>query len=172
MYDADIPIRDPLPPHHKFNTKTRNTTHMEHEWMPKGLNRDHARRQEAGGLSAVLRMAVLGAVAMSLGACASPGEGGFGSSVFLDPAKYELYNCQQLLTARKDVNNRVLELEGLMAKAETGAGGALVSGLAYQTDYRAQRAQRDDLDARIARDNCGAEVAPPAAPAAPPKRKR
>nr|HAQ92120.1 hypothetical protein [Afipia sp.] len=65
------------------------------------------------------------------------------------------------------------ELEGLMAKAETGAGGALVSGLAYQTDYRAQRAQRDDLDARIARDNCSAEVAKPAAvPAAPPKRKR
>ncbi|NGX96769.1 MAG: hypothetical protein G4V63_16610 [Candidatus Afipia apatlaquensis] len=152
--------------------KTRNTTHMEHEWMLKGLNRSHARQQAAGGLSAALRMAVLGAVAMGLGACASPGEGGFGSSVFLDPAKYELYNCQQLLTARKSTNDRIVELEGLMAKAETGAGGALISGLAYQTDYRTQRAQRDDLDARIARDNCSAELAKPAAPAAPPKRKR
>ncbi|WP_425990985.1 hypothetical protein [Afipia sp. DC4300-2b1] len=140
--------------------------------MLKGLDRGHVRQRGAGGLSAALRMAVLGAVAMGLGACASPGEGGFGSSVFLDPAKYELYNCQQLVSTRRDVNNRVVELEGLMAKAETGAGGALVSGLAYQTDYRAQRAQRDDLDARIARDNCSAEVAPPAAPAAAPKRKR
>lgn len=150
--------------------KTRNTTPMRQQTrMTEAMSNIWARRQPGG----VSRMAVLGAVAMGLGACASPGEGGFGSSVFLDPAKYELYNCQQLVSTRKDVNNRVVELEGLMAKAETGAGGALVSGLAYQTDYRAQRAQRDDLDARIARDNCSAEVAKPAAaPAAPPKRKR
>ena len=136
--------------------------------MTEAMSKEWAQRQPRGGL----RMAVLGVVAIGLGACASPGEGGFGSSVFLDPAKYELYNCQQLVSTRKDVNNRVLELEGLMAKVETGAGGALVSGLAYQTEYRTQRAQRDDLDARIARNNCSAELAAPAAPAVPPKRKR
>ena len=123
-------------------------------------------------LSGVLRFAALCAVAISLGACASGGDSGFGSSVFVDPSKYDLYNCQQLATARKTTNDRVVELEGLMAKAETGAGGALVSGLAYQTDYRAQRAQRDDIDTKMARNNCSAELAAPATPGAPAVRRR
>lgn len=120
----------------------------------------------------VLCVALFGAMTMSLGACATGGESPFGSSVFVDPAKYDLYNCQQLATARKATNDRVVELEGLMAKAETGAGGALVSGLAYQTDYRASRAQRDAIDEKMARNNCSAELAAPSAPAAPPPRRR
>lgn len=127
-----------------------------------------AKRLTDGGV----RFAVLGAVALALGACASGGDSGFGPSVFVDPSKYNLYNCEQLAMARKATNDRVVELEGLMAKAETGAGGTLVSGLAYQTDYRAQRAQRDAIDEKMTRDNCAAEVAKPAAPAAPPVRRR
>lgn len=125
-------------------------------------------RQSRGGLQA----AILGAMAIGLGACASGGDSGFGSSVFVDPSKYDLYNCQQLATARTASNNRVVELEGLMAKAESGAGGTLVSGLAYQTDYRAERAQRDAIDQKIARNNCSAEVAAPSAPAAPTSKRR
>ena len=120
----------------------------------------------------VLCVALFGAMTMSLGACATGGESPFGSSVFVDPAKYDLYNCQQLATARKATNDRVVELEGLMAKAETGAGGALVSGLAYQTDYRASRAQRDAIDEKMARNDCSAELAAPSAPAAPAPRRR
>lgn len=126
------------------------------------------RRQSRGGLQA----AILGAMAIGLGACASGGDSGFGSSVFVDPSKYDLYNCQQLATARTASNNRVVELEGLMAKAESGAGGTLVSGLAYQTDYRAERAQRDAIDQKMARNNCSAEVAAPSAPAAPTSKRR
>jgi hypothetical protein len=111
-------------------------------------------------------------MAIGFGACASGGESAFGSSVFVDPSKYDLYNCQQLATARQTSNNRVIELEGLMAKAESGAGGALVSGLAYQTDYRAERAQRDAIDQKMARNNCSAELAPTPAPAAPTGRHR
>lgn len=125
-------------------------------------------RQARGGLQA----AILSAMAIGLGACASGGDSGFGSSVFVDPSKYDLYNCQQLATARTASNNRVVELEGLMAKAESGAGGTLVSGLAYQTDYRAERAQRDAIDQKIARNNCSAEVAAPSAPAAPTSKRR
>ena len=123
--------------------------------------------------SLALRVALLGAVAMSLGACASSGgDSPFGSSVFVDPSKYDLYNCQQLATARKVTDDRVVELEGLMAKAESGAGGTLVSGLAYQTDYRAQRAQRDAIDEKMARNNCSAELATPATSGAPVRRRR
>jgi len=128
----------------------------------KAMSGTRARQWKDG----ILRFAILGAIAASLGACASSGgESPFGSSVFVDPSKYDLYNCEQLAAARKATNDRVVELEGLMAKAESGAGGALVSGLAYQTDYRAQRAQRDAIDQKLARNNCSAELAAPATPA-------
>lgn len=120
--------------------------------------------------AAILKLAAVGLVATVLGGCASAG-----SSVFVDPARYSLYNCQQLGTARVTVNARVVELERLMAKAETGAAGQLVSGLAYQSDYVASRAQRDQIDEKIVQNNCNAaSLAPPAAPATtePPPAKR
>lgn len=112
---------------------------MDHEWMTDRRDRN---RDRQGLRAAVSRFAVVGVLAAGLGACAS----GPSSSVFVDPATYELYNCQQLGAARKRSNDRVVELEGLMAKAETGAGGSLVSGLAYQTDYLSERARRDQID--------------------------
>ncbi len=141
--------------------------------MIEDLNGGDTARRQAGGLRAAVSFAMLGALAIGLGACASGGGSStFGSSVFVDPSKYDLYNCQQLHTARTVSNNRVIELEGLMAKAESGAGGTLVSGLAYQTDYRSERAQRDAIDQKLASNNCGAEPPPPAAPVTPPKSKR
>jgi len=96
--------------------------------------------------------------------------------MFVDPAMYDLYNCHQLGTARKTSNDRVVELERLIAKAESGAAGSLVSGLAYQTDYRAERARRDQIDEKITSNNCSsADLAVPAdaaTPPAPPTKRR
>lgn len=140
--------------------------------MTEAVSGKWMKRQIGGGLRFAVRCLMAGAMAVGLGACASGGDSGFGSSVFVDPSKYDLYNCQQLATARKITNDRVIELEGLMAKAETGAGGTLVSGLAYQTDYRSQRAQRDAIDEKIVRNNCSAELAAPATPSAPSGKRR
>ncbi len=120
--------------------------------------------------TATARLAVASTLAVGLGACAS----GASSSMFVDPAMYDLYNCQQLGTARTASNNRVVELERLMAKAESGAAGSLVSGLAYQTDYVSERARRDQIDEKIVSNNCSANPAPatPAAQPAPPPAKR
>ncbi len=104
-----------------------------------------------------------------LGGCAS----GATSSAFVDPSRYELYNCEQLNTARKVSFRRVSELQGLMAKAETGVAGSLVSGLAYQTDYVKARAELDLIDETRKRGNCGEVVpeGPPTPPSlAPPKK--
>ena len=139
---------------------------MDDEWMIDRRDRNRSRLGVVpGGLRATAsRLAAASILAASLGACAS----GPSSSVFVDPSTYELYNCQQLATARTNSNNRVIELERLMAKAETGAGGSLVSGLAYQTDYLSERARRDQIDEKITSNNCSrADLAPPAAPAAP-----
>ncbi len=152
---------------------TRNTKRMIDECMIEGWDRGRAGRifPSRGLLTAAARFVVAGALAVGLGACAS----GPSSSMFVDPAKYDLYNCEQLATARKVSNDRVVELERLMAKAESGAAGSLVSGLAYQTDYLSERARRDQIDEKIASNNCSnADLAPatPAAPPAPPTKRR
>lgn len=143
---------------------------MDDEWMID--RRDRSLSRPGIALRAIASRLAVVVLATSLGACAS----GPSSSMFVDPATYELYNCQQLATARTNSNNRVIELERLMAKAETGAGGSLVSGLAYQTDYLSERARRDQIDEKINSNNCSrADLAPPAAlavPTAPPVKRR
>ena len=49
------------------------------------------------------------------------------SAAFADPAKYDLYNCVQLRTARKDNSRRIAELRGLIARADTATGGPVVA---------------------------------------------
>ena len=44
-------------------------------------------------------------------------------TVFVDPGKYQYYNCEQLAGQRTHWTNRELELKLLMAKAEQGTGG-------------------------------------------------
>lgn len=104
-----------------------------------------------------------------LGGCAT----GATSSPFVDPSRYELYNCAQLNDARTASFNRVSELQGLMAKAETGAAGSLISGLAYQTDYVKARADLNLVDETRRRGNCGepAPEGPPAPATVAPAKK-
>ncbi len=63
------------------------------------------------------------------------------TSAFADPAKYDLYECKQLEPERKALANRLAELQGLMAKAETGVAGPVVAELAYRNEYIAVRGQ-------------------------------
>ncbi|SDN19673.1 twin-arginine translocation pathway signal [Afipia sp. GAS231] len=63
------------------------------------------------------------------------------TSAFADPAKYDLYECKQLEPERKNLATRMAELQGLMAKAETGVAGPVVAELAYRNEYIAVRGQ-------------------------------
>jgi len=60
---------------------------------------------------------------------------------FADPAKYDLYDCKQLELERKNLVKREAELQGLMAKAETGTAGPLVAEMAYRNEYIAVSGQ-------------------------------
>jgi hypothetical protein len=89
------------------------------------------------------RVAAAGAVvalALALSGCADMG-GDAWTAAFADPATYELYDCKQLEPVRKNLATREAELQGLMAKAQTGTGGPLVSELAYRNDYITVRGQ-------------------------------
>jgi hypothetical protein len=98
------------------------------------------------------------------------------SSAFADPAKYDLYECKQLETERKNLANRMAELQGLMAKAETGAAGSVVAELAYRNDYIAIRGQTKLADEAWQRNKCHASApaaaSGPAAPSANAKRAK
>jgi hypothetical protein len=97
------------------------------------------------------------------------------TSAFADPAKYDLYECKQLELERKTLATRSAELQGLMAKAETGVAGPVVAELAYRNDYIAVRGQTKLAEEAWQRNKCQASIpsAPsaasvPAVPAAPP----
>jgi hypothetical protein len=97
------------------------------------------------------------------------------TSAFADPAKYDLYECKQLETERKSLATRAAELQGLMAKAETGAAGPLVAELAYRNDYIAVRGQTKLAEEAWQRNKCVATPPKPEAPAvssAPPANNR
>ena len=120
--------------------------------------------------------AVLLSLATGLSGCAQMGENM--TSAFADPAKYDLYECKQLEPERKTLANRAAELQGLMAKAETGTGGAVVVELAYRNDYISVRAQQKLAEEAWRRNKCH-ETAPatpvpiaPTLPPAPAKGKR
>jgi hypothetical protein len=102
-----------------------------------------------------------------LSGCADMSDGM--STAFADPAKYELYDCKQLETERKTLANRAAELQGLMAKAETGVGGSVVAELAYRNDYVAVRGQSRFAEEAWRKNRCreGAVSSTPAPPVRP-----
>ncbi|WP_291860408.1 twin-arginine translocation pathway signal [Bradyrhizobium sp.] len=103
--------------------------------------------------------------AAGLGGCAGMSDGV--STAFADPAKYQLYECKQLETERKTLAARTAELQGLMAKAETGAGGAVVAELAYRNEYVAVRGQSRFAEEAWQKNRCE-NAPPPAAAPVPP----
>jgi hypothetical protein len=89
------------------------------------------------------------------------------STAFADPAKYDLYDCKQLENERKALANRSAELQGLMAKAETGVGGSVVGELAYRNEIIAVHGQSRFAEEAWQKNKCHETPAPP--PAAPAK---
>ncbi len=117
---------------------------------------------------ALAPMALL-ALGFALSGCADMSDSM--TSAFADPAKYDLYECTQLEPERKNLANRAAELQGLMAKAETGVGGAVVAELAYRNDYIAVRGQQQLAEQAWQRNKCRETIpgaAMPVAPALPP----
>jgi hypothetical protein len=73
---------------------------------------------------------------------------------FVDPGKYEFYSCEQIAANRKALEKRAQELKLLMDKAEKGAGGAVVSVIAYQGEYVAVQDELKVIDATARDKKC------------------
>jgi len=112
------------------------------------------------------------ALGLALSGCADMSESM--TTAFADPARYDLYDCKQLETERKSLEIRAAELQGLMAKADTGFAGPLVGELAYRNDLVAVHGQQHYVEQAWRSNKCketppapAAAAAQPAAPAKP-----
>src|SRR5450759_493204 len=114
-------------------------------------------------LRAAAGMALL-VLGIGLGGCADMSDSL--TVAFADPAKYDLYECKQLETERKYLAGRAAELQGLMAKADTGVAGPVVAELAYRNDYVSVRGQSKFAEEAWQRNNC--RPSPPGAAAEAP----
>ena len=114
-------------------------------------------------MSRVTAAGAVMALALALSGCAEV-SGDAWTTAFADPAAYELYDCKQLEPVRKSLAAKQAELQGLMAKAQTGAGGPVVSELAYRNDYVAVRGQSRLAEDAWRKNNC--HETPPATPVA------
>lgn len=107
-------------------------------------------------------LAVAGAAA--LGGCASESSLGAGAA-FADPAAFNLYDCKQLAPQRTSLATREKQLQDLMAKAQEGVGGAVMSEIAYRSELltvqgRRQYAEQAWIDKRCEREvTAGAAIA-------------
>lgn len=115
---------------------------------------------------AILGTGLLASAAVS--GCAAIGDSAM-SQAFVDPARYELFNCEQLAAERKGLDARLADLNALMRKAETGVAGSVVSEVAYRNDYINVKAQSRLAEQTWRENKCTeAPAAAAAAPAVPP----
>ena len=104
----------------------------------------------------VLRLSPAIAACALVAGCAS--EAFDESTFFANPAKYDLYDCKQLAEVRKTKSARVDELGRLMAKAQTGTGGAVISEVAYRSDYVAAKADLKLADRIWEQNRCEGQI--------------
>jgi myo-inositol-hexaphosphate 3-phosphohydrolase len=90
-------------------------------------------------------------IAGALSAC-SMGNNPF--TAFVDPGKYQYVTCEQINANLKAWSAKEQELKMLMAKAEQGAGGAVVNMLAYKGDYVAANEELQVLNIAARAKNC------------------
>jgi hypothetical protein len=111
------------------------------------------------------RFALLAATfaVIGVGGCAGVGDSFMGDA-FVDPAKYDQFDCKQLEAERASLVARTANLQRLIDKAQTGTGGAVVGEMVYRNDYVSVRASARQVEEYWQRNKCVAT--PVAAPAA------
>jgi hypothetical protein len=109
-------------------------------------------------------VAALFLLGIGLAGCANVGDSV--SLAFVDPARYDYYDCPGLETEQKNLAKQIEELQARMAKAETGAAGPVVAELAYRNDYISARGQAKLAEQTWQRNKC--HESPPTAAATAP----
>lgn len=120
-----------------------------------------------------LLVPAFGLTLAALGGCTDSRSG----TMLVSPARFTLYNCQELATHQATLVSRQRDLEGLMARANRESAGRIVSVAAYQPEYQTVLGEMKVLRQEAAQKDCKLPdpYAPPlvaAKPAKPAKPKR
>ncbi len=114
-------------------------------------------------MGSFLRVAAPYLFAALLGACSQTGDQ-LGRGL-VAPGGYDFYDCPQLARRETDLVERDRVLSRLMDKAkQDGAGGRVVSAIAYELDYASNAAMLREVRRAQKERNCSP------APAAPTRR--
>ena len=73
---------------------------------------------------------------------------------FVDPARYDFFDCKQLQNERKNLAKAAEDLKKQMEKADTGFAGPVVSEMVYRNDYLSNRGQARLAEQTWKRNNC------------------
>jgi len=84
------------------------------------------------------------------------------SNLMVAPGQYDIYHCDDLARSIQGRAARVRELESLKARAETGAGGQLVSAAVYEPDLLRARGELKEMQRSAREKQCGVPAAPAA----------
>jgi len=102
--------------------------------------------------SAVIAMSGAALAAAMLAGCAMSDDSL--SSFLVAPGNYVLFSCDDIARTAKTTQARQKELEQLMAKASTDAGGRMIADATYGTDYVTTRGRMKNLRAAAAERKC------------------
>jgi hypothetical protein len=96
---------------------------------------------------ALIHLLAVGALA---GCSLSDGVGPF----IVDPGRYSVYHCKDLVDRLKVLLTREKELRDLMDRASDGGGGAVIGTLSYRADYEKTLGEEKVLRRTAANKKC------------------
>lgn len=102
-----------------------------------------------GGLPIKTFAGVVLAAAMLAG-CGADGVG----ALMVDPARYDGYNCKDLIGQWNNLVTREKQLRNLIGKADESGSGVVVGAVAYRGDYQTVLEQKKILQRAAAEKKC------------------
>ncbi|MGH7192849.1 MAG: hypothetical protein ACREJM_04845 [Candidatus Saccharimonadales bacterium] len=123
-------------------------------WYAARLSKAPQKSSSAG----VLATAAFIFAAPTLAGCGlSDGAG----ALMVDPARYDAYNCKDLVSQWNGLVTREAKLRNLIDKADEGGGGVVIGALAYRGDYETVLEQKKLLQRAAAERKCQMAPASP-----------
>jgi hypothetical protein len=110
-----------------------------------------SRRQLAGS---ILALSLCAGASVTLAGCGLDNGPG---SLLVDPGRYSVMHCKDLVTTWNALLMREDELRKLQDRASEGTGGALIGNISYRADYEAVLSDKKIVQHEAAAKNCELE---------------
>jgi hypothetical protein len=76
------------------------------------------------------------------------------SSLLVDPAEFDGYDCKNLIVQLNNLNKREKELRNFIDRADESASGVVIGAMAYRSEYQTVLEQKKVLQRTAADKKC------------------